>query len=261
MILVITFVSVFLSCQPVLFSATYVVNTSKPICPQSFSCQDFGPFMFPFYNTTDTRCGLIKADCTSSNHCIQLGGHSYKITGKDYLGPSVNIQNSTFQKLLETKNCEALMNNFTSPTPHLFSISIKPLMTIFKCPKDLDYGAKNDQPDYNSYNRCKDHNFYYESLISRRPVPSDLPNRCEVIQLPRGVDGPAPNYTDIFSLLTSNFSIQFRPPSCYECLRKGHCHLHYEDFECSYAKKGINGFFFPSLCFSLFPAINLLTYM
>ncbi|MFS8032822.1 hypothetical protein Hanom_Chr17g01562181 [Helianthus anomalus] len=153
------------------------------------------------------------------------------------------------------------MNNFTSPTPHLFSISIKPLMTIYKCPKDLDYVAKHDQPDYNSYNRCKDHNFYYEHLISLTPVPSDHPNRCEVIQLPREVDGPAPNYTDIFSLLTSKFPIQFWSPSCDECHKKGHCHHpNFEDFECSYAKKGINGFFFPSLFFSLFPAINL-TYL
>ncbi|KAJ0667437.1 putative protein kinase RLK-Pelle-WAK-LRK10L-1 family [Helianthus annuus] len=238
MILVIAFVFVFLSC---LCSATYV-NTSKPICPQSFSCQDFGPFNYPFYNTNDTRCGLIKVNCSSSNQSIELGGHSYEITGKDFRGPSVIIQNSTFQKLLETKNCEALMNNFTSPTPHLFSILTRPLMTIFKCPKDLDYVAKNGQPDYNSYNRCKHHNFYYDHLISHTPVPSDLPNGCEVIQLPRGVDGPAPNYTDIFSLLTSKFSIQFLSPSCYECRKKGHCHHpNFEDFECSYDKKALTG--------------------
>ncbi|KAI3714382.1 hypothetical protein L1987_72982 [Smallanthus sonchifolius] len=242
MILVITFVSVFLSCPPLLHSTAYV-NTSKPICPESFSCPDFGPFQFPFYNTTDTRCGLIKVNCTSGNESIQLGRQSYEMTGKDSPGPWVNIQNSTFQKLVETNNCEALMYNFTSPTPHLFSISISPFMTLFKCPKDPDYSAQVDvyfnQTNYNSNNVCKDNNFYYKHPSSPF-VPSDLPPSCQVIKLPERVqleNDQVPNYTDIFSLLASQFSVHFWSPSCYECYEKGHCHNH-EDFQCSDAKKG-----------------------
>ncbi|KAI3811942.1 hypothetical protein L1987_16640 [Smallanthus sonchifolius] len=239
MILIITFVSVFLSRPPLLHSATYA-NTSKPICPESFSCPDFGPFKFPFYNTTDTKCGLIKVNCTSGNESIRLGGQSYKITGKDSPGLWVNIQNS--KKLVDTNNCEALMNNFTSPTPRLFSISITSLMALFKCPKDLDYAAKFDQSNYNSYNRCKDHNFYYMHPISSTSVPRDLPHGCQVIQLPgrvQTVNGHVPNYNDIFSLLASQFSVSFWSPSCYDqCYEKGHCHPNHEDFQCSDAKKG-----------------------
>ncbi|KAM0058588.1 putative protein kinase RLK-Pelle-WAK-LRK10L-1 family [Helianthus debilis subsp. tardiflorus] len=227
MILVIAFVFVFLSGPPLLCSARND-NTSKPICPKSFSCPDFGPFMFPFYNTTDTQCGLIKVNCSWSNQSIQLGGHSYYITGKDWpAGSSVNIQNTTFLKLIETRNCEALMNNFTSPTPHLFSISINPHITLFKCTKDDDTKTDVyfDHPSYNSYNSCKRHNFYYKYPISNTAVPTDLPHDCEVIQLPRieqMVNGTSSiNHTDIFSLLSSQYSIRFWAPSCNECLKQG----------------------------------------
>ncbi|KAI3714381.1 hypothetical protein L1987_72981 [Smallanthus sonchifolius] len=245
MILVITFVSVFLS---LLHSATYA-NTSKPICPESFSCPDFGPFQFPFYNTTDTRCRLIKVNCTSGNESIQLGGQSYKIIGKyshSHRNNSVIIiRNSTFQKLIERNNCEALMYNFTSPTPHLFSISIKPLMTLFKCPKHPDYSAQVfayfNQPNYNSYNRCKHHNFYYKHPISPF-VPSDIPHSCQLIQLPGRVpmeNGQVPNYTDIFSLLTSQISISFRSLPCEDCYKKGgQCHQNQEIFQCLDGKEG-----------------------
>ncbi|KAF5755546.1 putative glycerophosphodiester phosphodiesterase, protein kinase RLK-Pelle-LRK10L-2 family [Helianthus annuus] len=241
MILVIAFVFVFLSCPTLLCSATYV-NTSKPICPQRFSCQDFGPFSYPFYNTTVTRCGLIKVDCTMGNETIQFGGHSYVIVNKYFGSPSVSIQNTTFQKLVDTKSCEALMNNFTSPTPHLFSISIAPLVTLFKCPKhrnySTDFDAYFDQPDYISYKRCKHHNVYYKHPISTTPVPSDLPHSCEVIQLPGRAERSVSNYTDIFSLLTSQFFISFWSPSCNECRKKDNC-LNNENFECLDAKKGV----------------------
>ncbi|KAJ0636386.1 putative LEAF RUST 10 DISEASE-RESISTANCE LOCUS RECEPTOR-LIKE PROTEIN KINASE-like 1.1/1.2/1.3/1.4 [Helianthus annuus] len=245
---IIAFVFVFLSCPPLLCSATYD-NTSKPICPKSFSCPDFGPFMFPFYNTTDTRCGLIKVNCTSSNQSIQLGGHSYEIIAKNPQSPSVKIQNTTFRNLVRTKSCKALVNNFTSPTPHLFSISIKANITLFKCTKDNDTKTDVyfDHPSYNSYNLCKRHNFYYNYNISNTAVPTDLPHDCEVIQLPRitqMVNRTASiNHTDIFSLLRYRYSIRLWAPSCNECLKQGYCPQ--RNFECLDAKKGIHRFVFP----------------
>ncbi|XP_022024081.2 LEAF RUST 10 DISEASE-RESISTANCE LOCUS RECEPTOR-LIKE PROTEIN KINASE-like 1.1 [Helianthus annuus] len=243
MILVITFVSVFLLCPPLLCSAAYA-NTSKPTCPENFSCPDFGPFKFPFYNTNDTHCGLIKVNCTSSNQSIQLGGHSFQIIAKKSQGPSVKIRNTTFENLVRRKSCKALVNNFTSATPHLFSISIRPLMsmTIFKCPKDYDTKTDVyfDHPNYNSYNLCKHHNIHYKYHSSNTAVPTDLPHDCEVIQLPRikqMVNGTASiNHTDIFSLLSSRYSIRFWAPSCNECLKQGNCLQ--RNFECLDAKKG-----------------------
>ncbi|XP_076894022.1 LEAF RUST 10 DISEASE-RESISTANCE LOCUS RECEPTOR-LIKE PROTEIN KINASE-like 1.1 [Bidens hawaiensis] len=235
MIHFITFASVFLSFSPLLCSAKYGNTT----CPKSFTCPDFGPFEFPFYSNNDAGCGLIKVNCTSGNESVQIGGQSYQITGKDYwLGPSVSIQNNTFQELINNKSCKPLLHNFTSPTPHLFLTSIKHLMTLFKCPKDPRFGAKFNQPDYNSHNGCKHHNFYYKHPITSKPVPSDLPRGCQVIQLPWSANGQVPNYTDIFSLLTSNYLIHFWSPSCNECLKTYSCHK-YKNFECSNTKRDI----------------------
>ncbi|XP_076887559.1 LEAF RUST 10 DISEASE-RESISTANCE LOCUS RECEPTOR-LIKE PROTEIN KINASE-like 2.5 [Bidens hawaiensis] len=240
----ITFVSIFLTFSPLLRSAKYGNTT----CPKSFSCPDFGPFEFPFYKTNDAGCGLIKVNCTSGNESIQIGGQSYEIAGKDYwLGPYVSIQNSTFQKLIENRSCEALLNNFTSPTPDLFSISIKPYMTLFKCLKHSRKGVKIDsyfdQPNYNSYNLCRYHNFYYQHPISNTSVPGDLPTSCQVIQLPGSLQTENGqvliDYTDIFSLLTSSYSIRFWSPSCNECLKIDNCNYNYKNFDCSDAEIGI----------------------
>ncbi|XP_035843016.1 uncharacterized protein LOC110922453 isoform X2 [Helianthus annuus] len=37
-----------------------IMYISIPICPESFRCAALPPFMYPFYNATDTSCGLIK---------------------------------------------------------------------------------------------------------------------------------------------------------------------------------------------------------
>ncbi|KAI3729455.1 hypothetical protein L6452_18115 [Arctium lappa] len=224
MILVFLFVSIVLSCLSLICSATYD-NISMPICPKSFNCPAFGPFMYPFYNGTDKQCGLIKVNCTLNHENIQFGGHSYAISGKLAAGSFIVIRNTTFQKLIEDQNCEALEDNFTSPTPLLFSISVTPNMPLFKCTNDPSFAEQIDayfiQSDYNIYNRCKDHKFYYNHPISNTTVPSDLPPTCEVIQLPtklRSADGDKHNETNIFSLLSSIFTLSFQlSPSCIEC--------------------------------------------
>ncbi|KAM0058578.1 putative LEAF RUST 10 DISEASE-RESISTANCE LOCUS RECEPTOR-LIKE PROTEIN KINASE-like 1.1/1.2/1.3/1.4 [Helianthus debilis subsp. tardiflorus] len=185
--LFIFFSLVLLYLLPLIHSTTY--NMSMPICPASFSCPDSGPFSYPFYNGNDTRCGLIEVNCTLNHENIQLGGRSYVITTKLDSGPSVFIENRSFEDLLEAENCKALVDNFTSPTPELFSISIKPLITLFKCTNDPKYVPEIDayfnQPTYNSYNKCINHKFYYKHHMGNyTTAPSDLPPRCEVIQLP-----------------------------------------------------------------------------
>lgn len=243
MILIFTFVSVvFLSYPPLLQCGKYV-GTSKPVCPKSFSCLDYVPFEFPFYNTTDTRCGLIKINCSLGNGTIQIGGESYEIIGRYFPlhGPSLIIRNSTFQKLVEEKSCKALMNNFTSPTPKLFSILIRPSITFFRCPKHASFNLYFNQfnNNYNSYNICKHQYFYYKHPIS---PTLHLPNSCEVIKLPKreeGLDGQVSNNTDIFNLLSSEYIIHFRSPSCGDqCHKEGYCHHKHENFYCSAAKKG-----------------------
>ncbi|GKB32391.1 protein kinase-like domain, concanavalin A-like lectin/glucanase domain protein [Tanacetum coccineum] len=138
------------------------------------------PFKYPYYNGTDTRCGLIKVNCYSDYAEIQLGNQSYRIGKIDYES-TLNIYNNTFAKLVKNESCDALMSNFTSPEPLLYSISIAPFITLFKCAKNVTYF---DQPKYNSHTRCNDYNFYYQYMINNATIPSDIPHSCQVIQLP-----------------------------------------------------------------------------
>ncbi|KAL8228981.1 hypothetical protein R6Q57_013881 [Mikania cordata] len=78
MILVFILMYVILSCLPHLHSATKT-NSSLPNCPETFNCTDLTPFKYPFFNVTDTRCGLIKVNCTAKGGELQLGGRSYEI--------------------------------------------------------------------------------------------------------------------------------------------------------------------------------------
>ncbi|KAJ0433631.1 putative protein kinase RLK-Pelle-WAK-LRK10L-1 family [Helianthus annuus] len=235
MIIVLFFVSALLSSLPGLHSATYG-NVSAPTCPSSFSCPALAPFKYPFYNATDTSCGLLKVNCTPKRGEILIGGRPYVILEKFDSDSSVLIYNRTFDELLTNNNtCEALMDNFTSPSPLLYSFSIEPFITLFKCPNNLGYAQQVhtyfNQRNYNSYNSCKHHDFYYKYLVGNATVPKDLPSTCQVILLPvkqRWQFYPKqPDETNISSLLSSGFSISFKlSPSCQECHKNsGQCNI------------------------------------
>ncbi|KAD7478840.1 hypothetical protein E3N88_01976 [Mikania micrantha] len=227
MIILLCFVSLILSCHSALTN-----SISMPNCPETFNCPGLTPFKYPFFNVTDTRCGLIKVNCTAKGGELQLGGRSYEIVDYYWLHEDVyiTIYNKTFDHLLKQNSCEMLMNNFNSPspTPLLYSISFRFNITIFKCPQNHTY-AYFSQHKFNSYNKCKDHTFYYNILDGT--VPSDLRHTCQVVQLPVKMPGPELDETNIFSLLSSNISIRFTMPSSYD--DRYHCDTKNGDVDCS----------------------------
>ncbi|XP_076915795.1 LEAF RUST 10 DISEASE-RESISTANCE LOCUS RECEPTOR-LIKE PROTEIN KINASE-like 1.1 [Bidens hawaiensis] len=241
------FMYVMFSCLPPLHSTTNR-NNSMPICPKGFSCPELTSFKYPFYNVTDTRCGLIKVHCTSKGGEIQIGGQLYEIVDKFETDNIVIISNRTFEHLVENKRCEALMNNITSPSPSplLYSISVFPLITLFKCTKNLNYAQLTDayfeKHNYKSYNKCNYHNFYYNFL--NETVPSGLPHTCQVVHLPVKLSStPRLDEANIFSLLSHVTSIEFKlSHSCHICHTKGgQCHNENGHFQCLNAKKVIVG--------------------
>ncbi|XP_023759157.1 LEAF RUST 10 DISEASE-RESISTANCE LOCUS RECEPTOR-LIKE PROTEIN KINASE-like 1.1 [Lactuca sativa] len=246
MILAIFFASVLLSCLPFLHSATDH-NISKSICPKDFICPNFSPFTYPFYNTTDTNCGLIKVNCTSYGGEIEIGGESHEIVSKYVSDPLVMIHNKTFERLVNETKCEALAYNFTSPSPLLYSISILPFITLYKCTNhtnSINASKYFQQHNYSGYDRCNDHDFYYDySMISYAEFLPDLPPTCQVIQLPvkfRGPNDPqVPDTTNIFSILGSTFSVSFNLSTpCHKCHQEdGQCNIHNGLFQCLDAKK------------------------
>ncbi|XP_076949540.1 uncharacterized protein LOC143622225 [Bidens hawaiensis] len=245
--ILIFFVFVILSRLPLFHSATPKGN-SMPICPVNFTCPALTTFKYPFYNGTDTRCGLIKVKCTAEGGEIQIGGMLYIILSKfDYHGNSSRLLlwNHIFDGVVKNKSCEALMNNFTTPSPRplLYSISIVDSINLFKCQKkNLTYFKKHK---YNSYTGCKDHNFYYN--YSNTTVPSDLPHTCQVVQLP--VNTPSAlgfNETNIFSLLSPGTPTFFNlSHSCSKCQDQNRsCGIAEGVVYCFDVKKGIHIFFY-----------------
>ncbi|KAI7743622.1 hypothetical protein M8C21_011828, partial [Ambrosia artemisiifolia] len=226
------FVSVLLACLPFLHSAADG-NISMPVCPESFSCPGLGQLRYPFYNVTDRQCGLISLNCTSKE--IQFGGLLYEFVGKfdfdndsDHISDNIIIiYNRTFEQLVNNKSCEALMYNFASPSPSplLYSVSIFPTITLFKCTKNLTYPQQNEpyfkKHNYNSYNSCKHHTFYYNYFNGT--IPSDLPHTCQVVYLPAKLSSrPGLDEIDIFSLISPVTGIVFKlSDSCRECRKKG----------------------------------------
>nr|XP_043616793.1 LEAF RUST 10 DISEASE-RESISTANCE LOCUS RECEPTOR-LIKE PROTEIN KINASE-like 2.5 isoform X2 [Erigeron canadensis] len=221
------------------FFMYFVVSCLPPLhfaisnCPEFFVCPNHPPFRYPFYNASNTECGLIEVDCTTSGGEIQLGGQSHVILSK-LDSNSLIIRNSTFENLVKEEHCEALMDNFTSPSPLLFSLSIiSPNITLFKCKKNLSYTRVTDSyfemSNFSHYNKCKDYNFYYTHPYTNSGVPSDLPHICQVIRLPLKKSWQFvrenPDKADIFYLLPSNFSISFSlSASCERCLKNdSHC--------------------------------------
>ncbi|CAH1414081.1 unnamed protein product [Lactuca virosa] len=236
--------SIVLSFLQFIHSATEH-NTSMSTCPESFSCPNLAQFKYPFYNDSNTQCGLIQVNCTLKGGEIEIGRDSYQIVGK-YVSDEalVLIRNSTFERLVNDSSCEALMDNFTSPSPLLYSISIAPFITLYKCRNHPNYDTEiNSIFDQSNYNkeRCEDHDFYYNYSISDTKVPSDLPPTCQVVRLPMNVrklgDGKVVNETTIFYILSSVFSIYFTITSCDKCQQEGgQCLTHDGQFQCLYAK-------------------------
>ncbi|XP_023766298.1 LEAF RUST 10 DISEASE-RESISTANCE LOCUS RECEPTOR-LIKE PROTEIN KINASE-like 1.1 [Lactuca sativa] len=249
MIIVFFFASLLLSCLPVLHSATNH-NTSIPICPKSFTCPNLEPFSYPFYNANDTKCGLIKVNCTSNGTNLEFRGELYEVGGnyRSHSRPSVLVLvlNKKFEKLVNDKKCEALEYNFTSPSPLMYSSSITPFTNIYKCSNNTNHAeemvAYFNQSTYNRYSKCKPYNFYYKYNISDTTFPSDLPPTCEVIRLPVKLQWNTtrvPDKTNIFSVLSFQFSITFElSSSCDKCRKKdGQCHAPNGQFQCLGVKK------------------------
>nr|XP_043607219.1 rust resistance kinase Lr10-like [Erigeron canadensis] len=247
MIIIFFFTCFVLSCLP------HLLHSAMPTCPESFSCQSYSPFKYPFYNSNNTECGLIEVNCTPNGGKIQLGGQSHTILYKFDSNFSFLIYNRTFENLVKEGNCKALTDNFTSPSPLLFSFSISPFITIFKCPKNLSdvqqtTDAYFDKSNFSNHSQCKDHNYFYYKHYNNNNsgVPSNLPDTCQVIQLPLKQSwrfGPDENTdkAEIFQLLPSSFSIAFPlSATCEKCLKNGsHCLNSNEQIQCFDVKKEI----------------------
>ncbi|KAH7839386.1 hypothetical protein Vadar_003496 [Vaccinium darrowii] len=174
---------------------------------ESFNCGTHGQIKFPLSNTTFSQCGLfIVQNCRDLVPKLNLG-----VQGLLYDLNSTNVQqNST-------------LNFFHNiPWYHLVQVlhdnSISP---------ELDKQQGSYFHGNDSYRSCRGYTVYYK-YPHHYPVQSNgsFPPNCSVIELPVVSKPPGNrNASDLFSVLASEFSIEFHVSNaCRECRRKrGRC--------------------------------------
>lgn len=237
-----------------LFFLSYLslLNSAKagePICPSSFPCTDLASFTFPFYSSTDKRCGLCKLNCENSNPTVQLGekGQSYVV--KRWLqSDELVVYDQTFQHLLNSKSCD-VFSSISFPNYPSLSFTMSNNITLLKCPKVSEFSSitENNFSGYYSYKECNEYNLYYRYPTT---LDANLVNPvagCSVIQLPMPLPDLHPerkNGSDLFKLLSAEFPLQFDvSDDCSMCHDKGgYCQNRKQKFHCGYAGEGMRYF-------------------
>lgn len=106
-----------------------ITSNTKPICPPSFNCKVLGEFSFPFFNSTDWRCGSCKLNCKEKVPQLQLseeGGRLYDV--KRFVKPNtILIFDKVFHSLLHKRDCDSLRNLSLPSSP---SINFLVIITI-----------------------------------------------------------------------------------------------------------------------------------
>lgn len=209
--------ALFLSVSLTIFSSAKATNNSRPVCPNSFSCQNIGNLTFPFYtNYTNRRCGLCKLKCNEPVPKLQLGGQLYDVKGLNQASQEIQVHGQALQNLLDKKDCASFSSIYLPNSP---SISFKlNNITLFKCPENSKYKFQNY-----AFQKCNDYNLYYRYPVHHRsPIPDELQYNCSVIKLPLSTLGNTSKSTQLFELLTADFTLKFHiSPQCLKCHSRG----------------------------------------
>ncbi|WCJ24478.1 Protein kinase superfamily protein [Euphorbia peplus] len=211
------YVSLFVFFFVCLFGLQYAEEErrSHPKCPD-FSCGKLGDLKFPFTNTKlPSYCGLLVVDgCHNDTQKIQLerNGTSYIVSNISQ-SDEIFIQDVVFSEQLSSRKCETF-KNFSLPTLPYLSYQIKLNISMFRCADKLKDSSLLEHA-------CNDSSIYYPQKEQNLP---SLPPQCSLLQLPLNPDG---NYSDIFTLLTANFSLDVQVSGrCRSChYRGGDCRV------------------------------------
>ncbi|KAH7840530.1 hypothetical protein Vadar_018131 [Vaccinium darrowii] len=220
-------------------------------CPESFDCGTHGQIRFPLSNTTFPQCGLFTVqNCTDPVPKLNLGTPEvlYDLNSTNVQQNSVRVNDRYLGNLIRTKVCDifSFYLNGTLPVRPPISFTISPGITLFKCitiSPELDKQQDRYFHGNDSYRGCSGYTVYYK-YPHHYPVRSNgssLPN-CSVIELPVVSERGNRNASDLFSVLASEFSIEFHvSDACRECRRKGgQCAYDGQDFLCKKEKEAID---------------------
>ncbi|KAH7840409.1 hypothetical protein Vadar_016466 [Vaccinium darrowii] len=218
-------------------------------CPESFNCGTHGQIRFPLSNKTFPQCGLFTVqNCTDPVPKLSLGtpGVVYDLNSTNVQENSVRVNDPRLGNLIRTNGCDIFSYyfNWTLPIGPSISFTISPGITLFKCTTinpELDKQQDSYFHGNASYRGCNGYTVYYK-YPNHYPLPSNgsIPPNCSVIELPVVSERGNRNASDLFSVLASEFSIEFHVSnSCRECSRKGgRCDHDGPHFLCKKEKEG-----------------------
>ncbi|KAI8539065.1 hypothetical protein RHMOL_Rhmol09G0152500 [Rhododendron molle] len=197
-----------------------LVIQSSGSCPSSSDdcIRPLDPTKSAFTNNTHYLYGLCTVSCDEPNPKVIWGGRAYQVSNTTQ--GTIN----TYDSALKTNKCD-----FSSYIPSFYntpsvSFTISPNLTILKCNPS---SPKLPREAHEYFHECEGGYMVYYSYpndqVQDPPLGSHLPN-CQFFQLPSVED--VENPSDLFSLLTSNFSVEYHLSN--ECLMcryddRGHC--------------------------------------
>lgn len=209
---------------------------SSPICPAFFNCQNLTDLNFPFYNSTDLGCGLMKLDCSQSVPLLQLSkGQSYNVIKSLPEHNTLVLHDELLEDAINEGDC-GYLESFSLPNSQSIHFIIPNNITLIKCPKTPYF--QQDDKLFSGYQNCSGLRYilYYKHPTDQLPVPYDKPPKdCSVIQLPLNSSYSGAQKNDLFSLLTPEFDLQFNvSQNCYNCnyTRKDQCWNKEDEFQC-----------------------------
>lgn len=198
------------------FLVFHLLPSSGSSCPSSFDCGSLGPIKFPFTNDTYPKCGLCQLRCGEPVPELVWGeeGTSYQVISIH--DDTLNISDPWLKHRIENKDCD--FSRYIKPltTPFIsFTISTN-LMTFFKChtnspaiENETDKHFPSNYIKYRGGGSCQGFTVYYFYPNNTVPAPGSYPRNCEFFQLPVVSSVGVRNQSDPFSLLTSNFSLEY----------------------------------------------------
>lgn len=220
-----------------LVSHLLVLHSSVFSCPSSFDCGTHAPFKFPFTNRAYYECGLCTLSCDEGALKVKLGDEGKSIQVSNLADDAIKISDPFLEKLIKSKNCDFFSYVHPINTGSI-SYTISPNQTFFKClnssPDHEDQIDKYFPGRYTPYKDCEGYTVYYSYPNDAVPTPGPVPENCTLFQLPVMSPVKDPNPSDPFSLLTSDFSVEYQlSKECRECHNDGgQCPRDIQEFHC-----------------------------
>ncbi|KAI8539059.1 hypothetical protein RHMOL_Rhmol09G0152000 [Rhododendron molle] len=186
-----------------------VVIHSSGSCPSSSDdcIRPLDPTKSAFTNNTHYLYGLCNVSCDEPDPKVIWGGRAYNVSNTT--PGTIKIHDPA----LKTNKCD--FSSFPFYTPSVF-FTISHNLSILKCdPRS----PKLQREDYEYFHECEGEYMVYYSYpndqVQDPLLGSHLPN-CQFFQLPSVEDGENPS--DLFSLLTSDFSVEYHlSDECLTC--------------------------------------------